>query len=289
MKLKEIAKIWLNYHEERVIPKTFYYSNYLLEKHFGDLLDLDSEEIKASELLRIATSIESKKEAKKSISILMNIFDYANVLGIIQHGNPAVMVTKFLDPHIEKNHPALFTVQELKTLVHQAKKVDVDITVINALLTIIYTAQRRQEIIRATWNEIDFKNKIWTIPAERMKMKDKHEIPISTSVFEILNKQKAFQSNFIFPSRKRDNSINLAAPLALIYHMGYKGQQTLHGFRHSFSTITNSKRFQDWELIEAQLSHKIRGVRGVYNKSNYLNERSELMQWYDDLITKGEV
>lgn len=75
----------------------------------------------------------------------------------------------------------------------------------------------------------------------------------------------------IFPSKRRCASINFTAPLALIYHMGYKGKQTLYGFRYSFSTITNSKRFQDWELIEAQISHKIRGVRGVYNKSNYLN------------------
>lgn len=289
MRLKEITQICLNYHEKRVIPKTFYYSNYLLEKHFADLLDLESEEIKASELLSIAMSIESKKEAKKSISILMNIFDYANVLGIIQHDNPAAKVTKFLDPHIEKNHPALFTAPELKMLIHQAKKSDADTTVINALLTIIYTAQRRQEIIEATWDEIDFKNRVWTIPAERMKMKEKHEIPISMSVFTILKKQKSLRSDFVFPSKRRCASINLAAPLALIYHIGYKGQQTLHGFRHSFSTITNSKRFQDWELIEAQLSHRIRGVRGVYNKSNYLNERTKLMQWYDDLITKGEI
>ena len=139
-------------------------------------------------------------------------------------------------------------------------------------------------MIGAKWEEINFEKRIWTIPAHRMKMKVEQEIPITDSVYSILKAQKGLNDTFVFPSKYRNAPIYYEAPLVLLHELGYKKRQSLHGFRHIFSTAAHENKFA-YDIIEKQLAHKVQGVRGIYNKADYFEERGKMMMWYDDYIT----
>ena len=215
--------------------------------------------------------------------MLSNVFDYAMAMGLAK-SNPAARLRKFIAPHIEINHPHLKTETELSELLRCIDLYSKDRTTSNALLAIIYTAQRRAEIIGAKWEEINFEKRIWTIPAHRMKMKVEQEIPITDSVYSILQEQKGLSDVFVFPSKRRHAPIYYESPLVLLHKLGYKRRQSLHGFRHIFSTAAHENKFA-YDIIEKQLAHKIQGVRGIYNKAEYFEERVKMMIWYDDYIT----
>ena len=283
MTLQEIITPWLNFISKRFAEKTNRYYRFLLNKHFKQFFDLKIGKISPKLIFDIALKIESKKEAKQTLTVLSNVFDYAMAMGLAK-SNPAARLRKFIAPHIEINHPYLKTVEELSELLRHIDSDSTDRTVSNALLVIIYTAQRRAEIVGAKWEEINFEKRIWTIPAHRMKMKVAQEIPITDTVYSILQEQKGLSDVFVFPSNRRHAPIYYEAPLVLLHELGYKRRQTLHGFRHIFSTVAHENKFA-YDIIEKQLAHKIQGVRGIYNKADYLEERVKMMMWYDDYIT----
>lgn len=283
MTLQEIIIPWLDFISQRFAKKTNRYYRFLLNKHFQQFFHLNLKKISPKLIFDIALKIESKKEAKQTLTVLSNVFDYAMAMGLAK-SNPAAKLRKFIAPHIEINHSHLKTDEELSELLRYIDSDSNDRTVSNALLAIIYTAQRRAEIIGAKWEEINFEKRIWTIPAHRMKMKVAQEIPITDSVYSILKEQKGLNDVFVFPSKRRHAPIYYESPIVLLYNLGYKRRQTLHGFRHIFSTAAHENKFA-YDIIEKQLAHKIQGVRGVYNKADYFNERVKLMEWYDDYIT----
>ena len=283
MTLQEIITPWLNFISKRFAEKTNRYYRFLLNKHFKQFFDLKIGKISPKLIFDIALKIESRKEAKQTLTVLSNVFDYAMAMGLAK-SNPAARLRKFIAPHIEINHPHLNTETELSELLRCIDLYSKDRTTSNALLAIIYTAQRRAEIIGAKWEEINFEKRIWTIPAHRMKMKVEQEIPITDSVYSILKAQKGLNDTFVFPSKYRNAPIYYEAPLVLLHELGYKRRQTLHGFRHIFSTATHENKFA-YDIIEKQLAHKIQGVRGIYNKADYFDDRVKMMMWYDDYIT----
>lgn len=283
MTLQEIITPWLNFISKRFAEKTNRYYRFLLNKHFKQFFDLKIGKISPKLIFDIALKIESKKEAKQTLTVLSNVFDYAMAMGLAK-SNPAARLRKFIAPHIEINHPYLKTIEELSELLRHIDSNSTDRTVSNALLVIIYTAQRRAEIIGAKWEEINFEKRIWTIPAHRMKMKVAQEITITDTVYSILQEQKGLSDVFVFPSKRRHAPIYYEAPLVLLHELGYKRRQSLHGFRHIFSTAAHENKFS-YDIIEKQLAHKIQGVRGIYNKAEYFEERSKMMMWYDDYIT----
>ena len=283
MTLQEIITPWLNFISKRFAEKTNRYYRFLLNKHFKQFFDLKIGKISPKLIFDIALKIESRKEAKQTLTVLSNVFDYAMAMGLAK-SNPAARLRKFIAPHIEINHPHLKTETELSELLRCIDLYSKERTTSNALLAIIYTAQRRAEIIGAKWEEINFEKRIWTIPAHRMKMKVEQEIPMTDSVYSILQEQKGLSDVFVFPSKRRHAPIYYEAPLVLLHELGYKRRQSLHGFRHIFSTVAHENKFA-YDIIEKQLAHKIQGVRGIYNKADYLEERVKMMMWYDDYIT----
>lgn len=283
MTLQEIITPWLNFISKRFAEKTNRYYRFLLNKHFKQFFDLKIGKISPKLIFDIALKIESRKEAKQTLTVLSNVFDYALAMGLAK-SNPAARLRKFIAPHIQINHPHLKTETELSELLRCIYLYSKDRTTSNALLAIIYTAQRRAEIIGAKWEEINFEKRIWTIPAHRMKMKVEQEIPITDSVYSILQEQKGLSDVFVFPSKRRHAPIYYESPLVLLHKLGYKRQQSLHGFRHIFSTAAHENKFA-YDIIEKQLAHKIQGVRGIYNKAEYFEERGKMMMWYDDYIT----
>jgi len=156
-----------------------------------------------------------------------------------------------------------------------------------ALALLVLTAVRPGELRGARWSEIDDRARQWRIPAERMKMKTAHVVPLSRQALALLKARRAAvpSGDLVFPSPfypdkpLSENTLNSA-----LARMGYKGVATAHGFRTLFSTAANEAGFSG-DVIERQLAHEPRNeVRAAYNRAQHLPERAKLMQWWADRV-----
>lgn len=161
------------------------------------------------------------------------------------------------------------------------------ISVRNALKLLPLTVLRANELCGLTWSEVDFEASLLRITAERMKMKKEHLVPLSKQAIEVLQNQ---QENHIggdyvfFGTRSHTRPITIESLLAGMRRQGIgKDEFTNHGWRHSFSTMMHELQFTP-HAIEAQLAHVLQGVAGVYNKAQYLPERTRMMQAWADWL-----
>ena len=145
-----------------------------------------------------------------------------------------------------------------------------------------YVFVRPGELRHAEWSEIDWKEQLWRIPKEKMKMRTPHLVPLSDQVLAVLESLKEYTglSRYLFPGQRGNGRpmSDMAINAALRY-LGYSGDDiTGHGFRSMASTILNEKGYnRDW--IERQLAHTEHdNVRAAYNYAEYLPERRKMMQ-----------
>lgn len=259
--------------------------------------------IKPQEWLDLFLEIYQKKNVKGDFMIetanrvrthCRNIYDYAIVHDIATR-NP---INK-IENHLKKNHPssnlAHVSEYELPDLLKAIANIDNDI--VRLYLQILSrTFLRPNELTQAKWCEFDFENKIWEIPANRMKKRRTHIVPLSSSVINLLTELKTWTgvSPYLFPSRATLNKPCTTQRFRnYLKKLGYHGEQTLHGFRHIASTklndFTDENGYKfDERVIEFALAHQVSGVRGVYNKAQYLEDRRKLMDFYSNWIDKLE-
>lgn len=151
------------------------------------------------------------------------------------------------------------------------------------------TGVRTIELRAALWQEFDLDNAIWEIPAERMKMRRPHLVPLSTQVLDLLHELKVITGSYryVFPGRNEPNKpMREASVNQIIKRVGYAGKVTGHGFQHTFSTILHDYDF-DTTWIELQLAHVDKNsIRETYNHVQYIIGRKRMMQWYSDFIFK---
>ena len=158
-----------------------------------------------------------------------------------------------------------------------------------AIKLMLLTFVRTSELIEAKWEEFDLDNRIWLIPAERMKMRKEHFVPISNQTFKILERLKIYQpnpNNLILPSpitSKKPISKNTI--LYGLYRLGYKGKATGHGFRALAMTAIKEKLGYRHEVVDRQLAHAHRNsIDAAYDRAQFLDERTQMMQEWADYI-----
>jgi integrase len=153
---------------------------------------------------------------------------------------------------------------------------------------LVYTFTRHSELRLAKWGEIDFDNRLWHVPKIRMKRDKELVVPLSNQVIDILEELQSINGeyDFIFASHHKPEKqpISENAILLLLKNIGFWQKTTAHGFRSTFSTIANDEQINpDW--IELQLAHSTGNkVRAAYNRSEYLPQRTIMMQWYANYI-----
>ena len=157
-----------------------------------------------------------------------------------------------------------------------------------ALFFSALTFVRPGEVRHAEWKEFDFEEGMWKLPAEKMKMKKPHIVPLSNQLLEILKGLKPLTGSrgWLFPSPRNDNrAMSENGVRAALRSLGYEnGSMTPHGFRAMAATVLNEKGFPP-DVIERQLAHSERNpVRAAYNHAEYLAERKEMMQWWSDWL-----
>lgn len=237
---------------------------------------------------------EGKHEmAHRALQMTSNIYRYAVASGRVNR-DITIDMKGALVP-VRSKHYAHLSEKELPEFLNSLEAYDTEYN--GSLLTklafklLILTFTRSGEVRGAKWDEFEFDKNLWRIPAERMKMKDPHLVPLSKQSIEIVKQLREHHGDwntpFLFPSQQTANKVMSENTfLRVIEKMGYKGITTAHGFRSTASTILNENGFKT-DVIERQLSHVERDqVRAAYNHADYLQERRDMMQWWADHLDK---
>lgn len=267
-----------------------------LERDFFPFLtNRNVDDIKPLEMLEIIKRIEQRGAVESShrlFNLIDRIYRYAVTLGRAER-NIMTDIDKnlALKAHKHKNLPHLTDITEFKILLKLIEDYKGDFATKQALRLAPYIFARPFNIRYAEWNEFDIENKIWKIPAEKMKMKLTHIVPLTDSMIQILKETQPFsrhRSRYVFPSPTNtqrtvsENTLGFA-----LKRMGYNGQMTLHGFRHTASTLLHENMHKHGvhsDAIEMQMAHNDGSVRGIYNHAQYMEERVKLMKWWSDFI-----
>jgi integrase len=197
-----------------------------------------------------------------------------------------LVLSEILKPR-EVQHRAALADKELPEFLGKLDAYDGDPHTVHALRMVILTATRPGEVRGARWAEFDLDAALWVIPAERMKMRAEHRVPLSRQAVEVLRSMQALSGHreLVFPSPVypskplSENTFNSA-----LARIGYKNTATAHGFRALFSTVANECGWNP-DVIERQLAHKEQNeIRAAYHRSTYMQDRERLMQWWADYL-----
>lgn len=230
--------------------------------------------------------------AKRSHQTIGQIFRYAianDKSGTVKR-NPAndIKPSDIIKPRQKENY-ARVSIQELPALLRAIDNSEARPMTRIAIKLMALTFVRTSELIEAKWSEFNLQAKEWRIPAERMKMKSPHIVPLSNQVLDLLNTLKLItgHTDFLFHnqndySKPMSNNTILKA----LERMGYKGKMTGHGFRGIASTALHEQG-NDHQHIEIQLAHSARdAVSAAYNHALYIPQRTIMMQAWADYLDK---
>lgn len=251
-------------------------------------------EIDAPELVAMVKAIEERGArdiAKRALETTGQVFRYA-----IAHGhakrNPATDIKpRDVLTQTRKVNYARIDTRDLPDLLRQIEVYPGKHVTRLAMKLMALTFVRTGELIGATWSEFDLERRRWDIPAERMKMRTSHIIPLSRQSIELIMMLQTLTGGgeWVFPGErggKRPMSNNTI--LMGLARMGYKGRMTGHGFRGLASTILHEQGYPH-EHIELQLAHSQRNaVSAAYNHALYLEPRAKMMQDWADFLERTQ-
>ncbi|MCX2868220.1 tyrosine-type recombinase/integrase [Kluyvera cryocrescens] len=245
-------------------------------------------DIKPMEMLSILRKMEQRgvlDKLKKTRQACRQIFTYAVITGRAEN-NPVTDLAGALKSPKQKHFPHL-SVEQIPDFLRALNDYSGSIVTRNATRLLMLTGLRTKELRVSEWVDIDSEKGIWTIPAERMKMRRPHIVPITSQITALLDEIRGYtgRGKFIFPGRNdAGKPMSEASINQVIKRIGYDGMATGHGFRHTMSTILHEQGYNTaW--IETQLAHVDKNsIRGTYNHAQYLDGRREMLQWYADYM-----
>lgn len=255
-------------------------------------------EIQAPELVTMLKVIEARGVndlAKRALQTSSQVFRYAIAHGLAKR-NPATDIKPSdVLASRQKQNLARIDGKELPELLRHIEAYKGAATTRLAMKLMAMTFVRTTELIGARWAEFDVDTGRWDIPADRMKMKTPHIVPLSAQAVNLLKTLHLItgHSVLLFPGeRDHEKSMSNNTILKALERMGYNGRMTGHGFRGVASTLLHEMGF-DHAHIELQLAHQERDeVSAAYNHATYLKQRTKMMQdWADylDSCTTGKV
>ena len=285
-----LAREWYAYNAPRWAESTAYKANLYLE---NDLIPgIGSRPLKSitrPELVELVRKVEARgtlNAAGKIRQWLHQIFRYGLARGVVD-SNPATDLDVVAAPAKAARHHPHVNFADLPELLGKIDSTNISTLTRCAIRLLTLTAVRPGELRAAPWSEFNLDASTWTIPAERMKARRPHVVPLPRQAVAILSQLEEISGGYplLFPGQQKadrpmsENTINKALRL-----MGYEGRQTGHGFRHLLSTELNGRGYnRDW--IERQLAHgDSNEIRDTYNHANYLEQRRAMMQAWADSV-----
>jgi len=265
--------------------------NYILPEIGSRRID----QINTRDMMKIFKKMENKgvlDTLHKVKGYCYNVFNYAIVHGAIENNPISPITSSYFKKKKQKNFahttdPRVFADILKKIYTHKSRIKNDFIQM--ALIILPHVFLRPNELFGLRWKEVDMKERLIRIDLNRVKVRIEHLVPMSNQVHSFLEDiyEITGDKEFVFqtPFTGLNQSISNAAPSQRLKKSGVdKNTTTLHGFRHTASTMLNEMGF-DGDIIEKQLSHTDRNqVRSTYNKAVRLKERREMMQRWSDRI-----
>lgn len=250
------------------------------------------QEIKARTLIEALEPIKARgalETVRRLIQRINEIMIFAVNTGLID-ANPASGIGMAFERPKKQNMPTLRP-EELPKLMRSLVMSNLSVSTRCLIEWQLLTLARPSEASGTRWAEIDLDSKLWTIPAERMKAKREHIVPLSPGAIRILEIMKpiSFHREFVFPSRINPQmAMNSQTANAALKRIGYAGKLVAHGLRSIASTAMNEMGFNP-DVIESALAHTDKNeVRRAYNRSTYITQRIEIMNWWSSFIANGD-
>jgi len=283
------AGTWSARHTSDVIQK-------LKKDILPSLGALPINQISKEDCLAVLRKIEkrgSPEQGKRCLGVISQVFDYASALGLCPL-NPAFSLKRHAPVKQTVEHYPSIKWDEVPELIAAMKNniAGADALTIGGLWLFMLTFVRTTELIGADWSEINWEQKIWTIPAERMKGKrgsrKEHLVPLSEQALKIFRSLQAITGpdGLIFKSVRTEsgfisnNTMNMA-----LKRMGFDKRMCGHGFRSLALTNIQEKLKIDLRVVDRQLAHLEKNkVTAAYNRAEYLDERTKMMQQWADLV-----
>lgn len=267
---------------------------------FPQIGDRPIAEITPLELLEAIKKIEKRgahEVARRCLRLCGQIYKHAIPNGLAER-NPSADLSGALLPY-KKTHFAALDIKELPGFLQALDQNNARLyqQTRNAVKLLMLTFTRTRELIEATWDEFDLDEGVWEIPAERMKMRKPHIVPLSVQAIAILREQKelAGKWRWVFPCQVRPiKSMSNNTILFAIGRLGYKGKMTGHGFRALAMTTIKEKLGYRHEVVDRQLAHAHRNsIDAAYDRAQFLDERKKMMQewsnYIDAIASEGRV
>lgn len=264
-------------------------------KKVGSLIAIANKDIGRTPIKDISSSLVletlKKSEAKELYetahrirSTVGAVFRYAIANGLAEN-DPTFALRDALIRKKAKSRAAITDKTELGGLMRAISEYEGQSTTRLGLELLAIVATRPGELRQAEWSEIDFEARVWTIPAERMKMRVAHTVPLPERAVQVLEelREETGHGQLLFPSLRSfhrpisENTLNAA-----LRRMGYTGEEmTSHGFRATFSTLANESDLWHPDAIERALAHVERNeVRRAYARGAFWDERVRMADWW---------
>ena len=289
-----LAREW---HDNWQDARSPYYAGQILRRLEADVLPVIGRrpiaELEAPELLDMLRRVEKRgvnETARRLKQLVGQIFRFAVVTGRAKR-DPSADLKDALRATGEPQRHRAMPLQELPAFLRKLDAYSGERQTKLALKLVTLTFLRTTELRAGKWNELedlDEKSAQWRIPAERMKMRLEHLVPLSLQAVAVLRELRTLSASSpnIFPSPGREGYMSSNTMLYAMYRMGYHGRATTHGFRGVASTILNESNLFNRDWIERQLAHVERNeVRRAYNAAEWMPDRRRMMQWWADHVT----
>lgn len=256
-----------------------------LEKDiFPSIGEIPVQALKARTIIEALEPIKARgalETVRRLVQRINEIMIYAVNTGLID-ANPASGVGMAFEKPKKQNMPTLRP-EELPKLMRSLVMSNLSVATRCLIEWQLLTLVRPAEASKTQWAEIDFDLKLWVIPADRMKAKREHVVPLSKQALEILEVMRPISANrqYVFPSRNDPKQpMNSQTANAALKRIGYGGKLVAHGLRSIASTALNEANFNP-DVIESALAHSDKNeVRRAYNRSTYLEQRKDMMNWW---------
>lgn len=276
---------WTPYYQRQV-------ERFLAADVFPHIGKLPIRNVSAAHLLEIIRRVEER--GAETVALLIRqwssaIFRYAVSTLRADHDPAAALKGAIHRPKVEHRKP--LTREQIVQFIKALDEYGGYRTTVIALRLMLLTFVRTVELRKAEWHEFDLDRAEWRIPAEKMKMRQPHIVPLSRQAVELLRELHTLTGGrpLLFPNLRNPDTYMTATTLnRALERMGFSGKGSIgfsaHGFRATASTMLNEMGYRS-DLIERQLAHAERDkVRASYNQAQYLDERKVMMQEWADLI-----
>ncbi|MDO0580978.1 tyrosine-type recombinase/integrase [Escherichia coli] len=252
------------------------------------IVDITARDVLALLQKKERTAPEAARKLRQRIG---EIFKFAVITELVNR-NPVADLDTALKAR-RPGHNAWIPINEIPAFYKALERAG-SVQIQTAIRLLILTALRTAELRLMRWEWVDLQSATITLPAEVMKARRPHVVPLSRQAVELLQDQftRSGYSAFVFPGRFMDNKpLSASAILKALERIGYKSIATGHGWRTTFSTALNESGRYSPDWIEIQLAHVPKGVRGVYNQAAYLKQRRQMLQDYaaaiDSILAGG--